>query len=69
MERLPLGQRIKVGDFWENQNGDLEPRDSVKWFERITHSHAPHYRVLKLYKFEDEMKIRAKNVVKKAFIK
>lgn len=48
-ERIPIGEKIKVGDFWEDFFGQLQRVESVRWFEKITHSHAPHYRIKTLY--------------------
>lgn len=46
--RLRLGDRIKRGDFWEDQYGELHCLDRVNFFEKLTENHCPHYRIGRL---------------------
>lgn len=46
---LPVGSRIRKGDWWVDQFGYWEQRQDVRWFERVTPRHAPHYRVVGLW--------------------
>lgn len=64
-----MAQKILVGDFWQDQYGNLIKRESVGWFEKITNRHAPHYRILKLYKIEDKYNINDRNIAEEVFLK
>lgn len=46
--KLELGERIEKGDWWQRYTGEFEQRDSVRWREKLTKRHAPHFRIIHL---------------------
>ncbi len=49
IRKLEIGEKIQIGDFWINFLGDSIKRDKIKWRERVTDLHKPHYRVENIY--------------------
>lgn len=56
LSRVPIGRRIRVGDWWRDVHGYWNQRESVRWFERQKEPtrQAQHYRVIGLWQSPTE---------------
>lgn len=44
--RLPLGEKIRVGDYWQTMTKDLVRFDTVGWFTKVSRDHCPIFRLV-----------------------